>query len=431
MRRLLFGTTARQVAWVVALATVSSNLLVVVAWLMLSPGSLIPGSVRALAAEAVALVEVARAVPAAADAARPGGIDITEAPAVAPSGARDAVIARALADRLAERGVAAMVSVVAPSGSSRAGIIATVQFGDGRALQVTIAEARMRDAIPTILLPPTTVVLLLGVPLLLVLLWVASMVTRPMGQLAQAANAIAATGRTVALPEAGAREIRDVARAINGLLDRLRQDVAERSRILAGISHDLRTPLTRMTLRAETVPDATLRQQMTGDLGRMQAIVGASLALLEADLREEPAEVIDLAALAAKVCDEFADAGHDASYHGPLHLIVRAQPIALERAIGNLVDNACRHAGQAFVTVAEQPGQVSVTVEDDGPGIAETDLPHVTDSYRRRNGEAGQSGLGLAIVASVARAHGGRLTLGNRLPRGVVATLVLPALDGR
>lgn len=438
MRNALFGTTARQVGWVVALATLSSNLLVILAWLVLSPGSLMPGSVRALAAEMVGMAELVRhtadaAVPAIVTTAARAGLAISADEGSADEGspvqgARDAVIARALAERLAERDIDATASVLAPTGSSRQGIVATFSYADGRALRIAVSQARMQRAIPTILLPPTTAVLLLGVPMLLVLLWVASMVTRPLARLARAAHAIGAAGHHVTLPEAGTREIRDVARAINGLLDRLRQDVAERARILAGISHDLRTPLTRLKLRTEMVSDIGLRCALAADLGRMEAIVGASLTLLESDLREETLEVLDLAALASTVCDQFADAGNDVAYHGPLHLVIRAQPTALERALGNLVDNACRHGGGARLSLAEAQDSVRIAVEDEGPGIALTDLPHITEAYRRRQGNAGGFGLGLAIVASVARAHGGQLALCNRDPRGLRAELTLPTL---
>ncbi|UPY37295.1 HAMP domain-containing sensor histidine kinase [Sediminicoccus sp. KRV36] len=435
MRAFLFGSTGRQVAWVVALATISSNLMVLAVWLILSPGSVMPGSVRAMAAEIVAVVELLEAAPAAergSMAATAGRqlFQITPISGAEPPARLDAVATRAVTERLAERGLPMSAAAFAPSGSARQGLVLTLTAPDGEGWQVMLNEARMRLVIPSLVLPPTTAILLLGVPLLLVLLWVASRVTRPLAHLARAAESIAAAWHHAVLPEMGTSEVRRLARAINGLLARLHEDVAERARILAGVSHDLRTPLTRLRLRVETVEDAGQRQRLGADLGLMERIVGASLSLLEADLREEEPEVLDVAAMASTVCDQFADAGHDVTYDGPLHLVVRAQPNALERALSNLVDNACKHAGSARILLLEDQDMMRLTVEDDGPGIAEVELPHITEAFRRNPSAAEGFGLGLAIVASVARAHGGQLRLRNRVAQGLSAELRLPITMG-
>lgn len=432
MRRFLFGSTARQVAWVVGLATLSSNLLVLGVWVMLSPGSIMPGSVRAFAAEVVTVFELLErsepeARPTLIGAIGPEMLRIEPAGGIPPAGRFDNIIARALRERLAERGITASVSAVSPSGNPRQDLLVTVGNASG-AWSFALPEARTRLVVPSLALPPTTLLLLLGIPLLLMLLWMASRVTRPLEQLARLAGSLGVAGHNTVLPEVGTSEIRQLTRAINGLLVRLREDVAERARILAGVSHDLRTPMTRLRLRLETVHGDEVRARLSADLAQMERIVGASLALLESDLREEEAEPLDLAALATTIHDQFADAGHQVTYEGPLHLVLRAQPSALERALTNLVDNACKHAGSAHLRLVEQRDAVCLIVEDDGPGIAEVELPHMTEAFRRQSSATDGFGLGLAIVASVARAHGGQLRLHNRFPHGLSAELRLPVL---
>lgn len=433
MRRLLFGSTSRQVAWVVGLATLSSNLLVLGVWVMLSPGSIMPGSVRAYAAEVVTIFELLEradpaARPALVAAIGPEMLRVQPVGEFDQGGRFDNILTRALLERVAERGVNATVRAVSPSGDPRRDLVVMIGSPAAGNWSFDLPEARTRFVVPNLALPPTTLLLLLGVPLLLVLLWMASRVTRPLEQLARLAGSLGTAGHGTVLPEVGTSEIRQLTRAINGLLVRLREDVAERARILAGVSHDLRTPMTRLRLRLETVHGEEVRARLGADLAQMERIVGASLALLESDLREEEAEPLDLAALAGTVRDQFADAGHHVTYEGPLHLVLRAQPCALERALTNLVDNACKHAGSALIRVEEQSDAICLTVEDAGPGIAEVDLPHMTEAFRRQSSVADGFGLGLAIVASVARAHGGQLRLRNRIPHGLSAELRLPVL---
>lgn len=435
MLRFLMATTARQVGWIVALATIGSNILALFAWLLLSPGSAVPGSVRAFAADVATTAEFLRHTPpdARPDLLRRAtgqAFDLQEPNAPPADGWIDTVLTRALNERLAERAIAAHATVTAaPQAWSSRGVVVTIDFRDGEVIRFAIGEPRMRNVIPSFLLPPTLGVLLIGVPLLLVMLWVAYWMTRPLDRLARAASAIEAAGHQVRVPEGGALEVRRLGRAMNGLLERLREDVAERAKIMAGVSHDLRTPLTRLRLRVETVQDVRLRQALGADLVLMEGIVSSSMALLEADLRQEPLEALDIAALASTVCDQFADAGFDVAYDGPLHLVVRAQTVALERALNNLVENACKHARGGRLLLREEEGAVRILVEDRGPGIAEADLPHITEAFRRPQKNGNGFGLGLAIVASVARAHGGQLRLTNRSDGGLAAELRLPAME--
>lgn len=425
----LTRSAARQVALVVAVAVLMSNVIVLGAWHVMDSNTLLPGSVRALQTEAVVLLRMLRA-------AEPGGEDAVQAAAaalgfgldpVAPGGAPDARethVSRMIADAAGEHGLAARVRTVGldPAGGERL----LVEQPDGRGILLTITPERLERARPNLLLPPTSIILLVGLPFLVVMLWVARRVTRPLSELARAAERVGINGDG-ALPETGTTEVRQVAHAINSLVGRIRHDVSERTRLMAAISHDLRTPLTRLHLRVEAVADGELRERLLREVSAMERIAGGSLLLLEVELRQEPFERLDVAALAATVCDTFLDAGHDVAYDGPSRLAARAQPRALERALCNLAENAVKYAGAARISLRCDSGGLRIVVEDDGPGIPEQHLPLVTLPFRRATDDAPGTGLGLAIVAGVARAHGGQLLLSNRLPRGLRAELTLAA----
>ncbi len=424
-------------ALVVLVAVAMSNLMLVGVWRWLDPPGLVPGSLRTLEVE---LSTALRLLNDADPAARPvllrgfAGLGIQPVPpgAAPPPGQETPRLLLLLAELLTTRGAVRGVTITGASTGDPDALLITATLADASAVSLHVTGARMRQALPNLLLPPATLLLLLGLPLLLVSIWAAFRLTRPLTELARRAETIGLARDSAALPEAGTREVRQVAGAINRLLERLRRDLAERTRLLAGISHDLRTPLTRLHLRVDAMEDALLRARLMQDVRAMEAMVASSFALLETELRQEPPERIDLAVLAATICDDFADAGHDVSYHGPRHCAIQGQPRGLERALSNLADNAVKYGGAARVRLLAAPGRVSLLVEDQGPGIPEAELPFVTEAFRRvaRAGEeagAPGHGLGLAIVAGVARAHGGQLRLTNLRPHGLRAELMLQA----
>lgn len=256
------------------------------------------------------------------------------------------------------------------------------------------------------------------------------LVTRPIQHLADAAEAFGRDLDSAPLDETGPAETRRAAEAFNRMQARIKTLVAERSRALAAVSHDLRTPLTRMRLRAELVDDETLRAQIGADIDDMQAMVESTLDYLRGLRDNEPVQEIDIdALLSSLVADEEAlgrpvtlAAGTAAPYPGRL--------TALRRALTNLVDNAVKYSGTAHIRVADSSDTLRLGVEDDGPGIPEESLASVVEPYVRletsRSRATGGVGLGLAIARDAARLHGGELELRNRPGGGLAAMLVLP-----
>lgn len=256
------------------------------------------------------------------------------------------------------------------------------------------------------------------------------LVTRPFQRLAEAAEAFGRDLDSPPLEETGPDETRQAAEAFNRMQDRLRRLIAERSRALAAVSHDLRTPLTRLRLRAELVSDEDLRHQINADIDDMQAMVESTLDYLRGLSENEPLQDIDIEALLQSlVADEQVMqrpvtlcAARIAPYRGRL--------TALKRAVSNLIDNAVKYGHQAQVSAKDDTGQLTIIVEDRGPGIPDADLQRVMQPYERletsRRRETGGVGLGLAIARDAARMHNGYLVLENRSQGGLRASLNLP-----
>lgn len=256
------------------------------------------------------------------------------------------------------------------------------------------------------------------------------LVTRPIQQLAEAADAFGRDLEAPPLAEIGPTETRRAAEAFNRMRDRLRRLIAERSRALAAVSHDLRTPLTRLRLRAELVEDEVLRGQFNADIDDMQAMVEATLDYLRGLRDNEPRQTIDVAALLASLAADEQALGRPVTLAPVAAAPYPGRLSALKRAIANLADNAVKYGGAARLAVAESAAELRIVVEDDGPGIAEADLARVVEPYVRleasRGRETGGVGLGLAVARDAARLHGGELRLENRPAGGLRATLILP-----
>ncbi len=268
-------------------------------------------------------------------------------------------------------------------------------------------------------------------------LWAVRRLTSPVATLAAAAAA-EALGRAVnapPLPDTGPTENDTAAKAFNTMAGRIRRFVQDRTFMLSAIGHDLRTPITRLKLRAEFMDDDEQREKMLADLDQLEAMVSATLAFGRDVTVDERATRVDLVALTRTVLDETADAHPDAeallTYEGPDTLPVRARPVAIKRALTNLVMNAINYGGNARVRLTPpQDGVVLLTVEDDGPGIPPHEIERVFQPFQRgeasRNSETGGVGLGLPIVRNIMRAHGGDVTLANRPGGGLTASMTLP-----
>ena len=215
-------------------------------------------------------------------------------------------------------------------------------------------------------------------------------------------------------------------------IDRL---IADRTQALAAVSHDLRTPIARLRLRAGFIEDTETQRQIDADLDEMEAMITSTLAYLRGEAEQEPLRVADLAAILETLCDDASDAGHRASYDGPLQARLACRPIAMKRALANLIGNAVKYGGVAHVSLHDSGTRVEISVEDDGPGIPDDELEVAFEPFRRldpaRNPESGGSGLGLTIARQVAERHGGTVSLRNRPGGGLVATLTIPRVDGR
>lgn len=256
------------------------------------------------------------------------------------------------------------------------------------------------------------------------------LVTRPLQRLAEAADAFGGDLESPPLPETGPAETRRAAEAFNRMQDRLRRLIAERGRALAAVSHDLRTPLTRMRLRAELVDDETLRAQINADIDDMQAMVESTLDYLRGLRENEAPQSIDMEALLASLVADAQALGHPVTLAGKAVAPYVGRLSPLKRALGNLIDNAVKYGHSAHIVIADSATELRLCVEDTGPGIAEADLARVIEPYVRleasRSRETGGVGLGLSIARDAALLHGGRLVLANRADGGLAATLVLP-----
>jgi signal transduction histidine kinase len=253
------------------------------------------------------------------------------------------------------------------------------------------------------------------------------------------AAAAEALGRDVAnarpLPERGPSEIVTAAVAFNTMAARVRRFVEDRTFLLTAIGHDLRTPITRLKLRAEYMEDDEQRAKMLADLDEMEAMVAATLAFGRDAATTEAVTKIDLASLLRTILDDAADGDPDHAdaldYTGPKHLPVLARPLALKRALANLVGNALKYGDAAAVTLyAPVRGVARIDIEDQGPGIPPEDMARVFEPFHRletsRNRETGGSGLGLSIARNILHAHGGDILLTNRPGGGLCVTVNLP-----
>ena len=264
--------------------------------------------------------------------------------------------------------------------------------------------------------------------------WLAARrVMRPLEAMAGAADRMATMRDPANLPEQGPPELQAIARRINDMQANLKRFVDDRTQMIAAISHDLRTPLTRLRLRAEFVEEQAERQKLLEDIAQMEAIVSQTVEFARQDAITETAVRLDLASLLVSLCDDQADVGHAAYYTGPDHCPIRGQPVALQRAFANLIENAIAYGNEAHVTLEERAGAIVVAIADRGPGIPEAQLEAVFRPFYRlegsRNRATGGTGLGLSIARSILRAHGGDIVLSNS-GHGLIATATLPHAGG-
>ncbi|ODU58268.1 MAG: two-component sensor histidine kinase [Comamonadaceae bacterium SCN 68-20] len=302
-----------------------------------------------------------------------------------------------------------------------------VQLRDGRWARFDTELPAAPDALPWRLVA-TLAVLLVA---MLALSWVAvRWVVRPLHVLAQAAQSLGEDLGRPPLPEDGPREVRQAAQAFNTMQRRLASFIDERTRMLTALSHDLKTPLTRMRLRTELLDDDDARTRFAADLQEMEAMVTQTLDFMRGLGGHEARTPVDIDALLASLQSDNEAMGRAVAIEGRASAAFVGVPSLLRRALGNLVDNAVLYGGGATLRVDDTPGRLTLHVLDTGPGIPEAELERVFDPFYRleasRNRATGGTGLGLGIARSIARLHGGDVVLRNRPGGGLDAALELP-----
>ena len=258
-------------------------------------------------------------------------------------------------------------------------------------------------------------------------------ITRPLAQLAIAADRFGRGEAVPPLAEQGPVDIQETIQAFNRMRTRLERFVQDRTHMLAAISHDLRTPITALRVRAELIDEAETRGKILATLDEMQRMTEATLAFVRAEAAQEDTRLLDLDALVESVCDDLSDTGQDVTFSGPGKMPYRCRSVSLKRALSNLVENAVTYGQQARVTLTEERDALHITIDDDGPGIAAPDMERVFEPFVRletsRSRDTGGVGLGLAIARSIVRWHGGDITLENRQEGGLRVLVRLPRDD--
>lgn len=262
-------------------------------------------------------------------------------------------------------------------------------------------------------------------------LWAARALATPLSSFAKAAENFSLDGAAEPLPERGPEEIRSVARALNRMHERIARLMSDRTRMLAAISHDLRTPITRLRLRAEFIEDEGNRKRMLIDLDQMRAMLESVLSLLRNDRKIESVTLVDIASTLQLIADQFGDMGHVVHYEGPLSATAAARPDDLHRGVTNLVENAVRFGAEVTIRLDVSGTQLVIDVEDDGPGISDARKqemlePFVRGDDARTMDDSTGFGLGLSIARAIALAHGGELSLHDRPPHGLIVRMQLP-----
>lgn len=257
-----------------------------------------------------------------------------------------------------------------------------------------------------------------------------SWLTRPLTGFAAASKELYRSKAAVLVPEDGPREVRALAIAFNDMQRRIGRLIDDRTQALAAVSHDLKTPITRLRFRLEEVSDPEARAAIAADLDEMERMLDQTLAYLRGDRADEEFKAIDVAAILETIVDDASDRGHAVTLTRAEHVSVPGRRLALKRAFGNLIDNALKYGREALITVEDQSETVIVSIRDQGPGIAPEDIPRALAPFVRlepsRNQETGGFGLGLTIAQAIVEGHGGQLTLANHVAGGLVVSVHLP-----
>ena len=306
-------------------------------------------------------------------------------------------------------------------------LVFSIRLGDGSWLNIQVDNS---EAPPPWASKTLGLFVLLLVALIVGGMYLSQRMARPMAQLAKAADRLGLGQASTPLAEDGPREVRHTIRAFNRMQERTQKHLKDRTLMLAAVSHDLRTPITTLRLRAEYIEDEDMRNKTLATLTEMEAILSATLGFARDDAADESARPTDIPALLQSLVDDHVDLGNSATYYGPEKLPFTCRPVALRRALNNLIENALKYGGTAEVHLSTQHNSIEICIDDNGPGIPEDKLTEVFTPFFRlddsRGGNTGGTGLGLSVALTIAHAHGGELSLINRQGGGLRARLVLP-----
>ena len=314
-------------------------------------------------------------------------------------------------------------------GASQPGLsfVAQVRLRDGELITFDARQSAQTVSWPYRLLLSLGVLLVAVVAVSLVAVrWT----TRPLNALADAADELGRDIHRPPLPEEGPEEVSRAARAFNTMQARLAGYIRDRTRVLAAMSHDLKTPVTRLRLRAELLEDPQVRVKFTKDLDEMESMVGATLDFVRGQEIGEPVQPVDVMAMLESLQADMAEMGGAVSIEGGAKAPFPGRPQALKRCLANLLENAVKYGKAARVTVNDDDSLLEIRIQDEGPGLPQVELEKVFEPFYRvegsRSRDTGGTGLGLTIARGIAEAHGGRLSLRNREEGGLEATLRLP-----
>lgn len=312
--------------------------------------------------------------------------------------------------------------------------VLVVDVGDGKALAFLPSPAPPDSWITDKQINLTLKVMVVILPVLLLSLYAASMITAPLLKFAEAAeNLKPDDGPDRPFDEDGAAEIQTLAKSLNDMRSRVRSMMHDRTRMLRAISHDLRTPLTRLRLRAERSTQPELRAAILTDITVLSDMIEDTLTYLSKEMVTEKLLNVDLPSLLETVCSDFSDMGCNIKYVGPERFAYRCKPRSLARAVTNLVENSTKFAKEISITLSIiANGSVRISVVDDGPGLPASLRTRVLEPFfkgdtARTSADRSGFGLGLSIVDDIVRAHGGTIELLSVKPHGLNAQIDLPA----
>lgn len=299
------------------------------------------------------------------------------------------------------------------------------RLADGTPLRLAVESPPvLRDAIS----PVDPVLLsLLTVAIALLAYGVSRIASAPLERLAVAATALGTDLQRAPMPVTGPAEVRRAAVAFNTMQQRLRSHIVQRMRMLAAITHDLQTPLTRLRLRLENVTDDALRERLVADLAAMQALIREGLELARSDTSSEAPVALDLDSLLASLVEDAAETGADARFERGCGAVLTVRPVAMQRLFSNLIDNGLKYGGSVRVTADREPHRVVVRVRDAGPGLPDEVIEALFEPFVRledsRSRDTGGTGLGLTIARMLAEKDGASLALRNARGGGMEAVV--------